>query len=146
MRCCPTATKHSRGGGLCLFHRDTIKVKLQKYISYGSFECQLVKLIISRSKSSDVINMAVIYRPPTTAENPAAVFYDEISGLFDKFSDIIDGDQFVCCGDFNCGGDDPTSVSSDLQAMFDARRLHQSSRMPFQTMTSLHGFCQRSRH
>ena len=59
------------------------------------------------------------------------MFYDEISGLFDKFDDVIDGDQFVCCGDFNCGGgDDPTSVSSDLQAVFDSHGLQQFVQSP----------------
>jgi hypothetical protein len=83
-----------------------------------------VKLALSPSNSSDVISLAVIYRSPTTkAASPIAAFYDELSGLFDKLADASDGDRLVCCGDFNCGGDDATSVSPDMHAVFNAQGL-----------------------
>ena len=126
-----TSTNHSRGGGLCLSHRDSIQVKQVRDISHSSFGCLLVKLVLSRSNSSDVISFAVAYRPPTTpAASSVAAFYDELSGLFDKLADAIDGDRLVCCGDFNCGGDDATSVSSDMHAVFDAHGLQQFVQSP----------------
>jgi hypothetical protein len=53
-----------------------------------------VKLALNRSNSSDIISLAVIYRlPTTTAASSVAAFYDELSGLFDKLAEAIDGDR-----------------------------------------------------
>jgi len=86
-----------------------------------------LRLTSSNSKSSDVINLAVVYRPPST---DLSDFYDDLSSLFDKFGDVIDRDQFICCGDFNCGGDGPTTTSPDLQSVFEAHGLQQLVKSP----------------
>jgi hypothetical protein len=84
-------------------------------------------LTSSNSKSSDVITLAVVYRPPST---DLTDFYDDLSSLFDKVGDVIDRDQFIRCGDFNCGGDGPTTTSPDLQAVFEAHGLQQLVKSP----------------
>jgi hypothetical protein len=57
-------------------------------------------------------------------------FHDDLSDLFDRFGAAIDADKFVCCGDFNCGGVDSTSISLDLQTLFDAHGLEQFVQSP----------------
>ena len=100
----PSATKNSRGGELCIIHRDTIQVKPNITVSYGTFECRIIKLCCSGtlSSSSNNVTMAVDYRPPSMSNIEA--FYDNLSDLLDQLGDVIDGDRFVCCGDFNCSG------------------------------------------
>ena len=110
-----------------MIHRDTIQVKSTIAVDYRSFECQLLRLTSSNSKSSDVINLVVVYRPPST---DLSEFYDDLSILFDKFGDVIDRDQFICCGDFNCGGDSPTTTSPDLQSVLEAHGLQQLVKSP----------------
>ena len=87
-----------------------------------------MKLTCSRSKSPDVINIAVIYRPP--AKTTIEKFCDDLSDLFDRLGEEIDSDRLVCCGDFNCGGDDSTSVCSELQTVFEAHGLQQLVQSP----------------
>ena len=72
--------------------------------------------------------MTVVYRPPSMSNIEA--FYDNLSDLLDQLGDVIDGDRFVCCGDFNCSGDDPKSVSTELQTVFDAHGLQQLVQSP----------------
>ena len=70
----PSRTKRSRGGGLCLIYRGSMKVKPQHATDYKSFECQLVKIACTENKTNDYITMAIIYRPPTTG--PDTTFLD----------------------------------------------------------------------
>src|SRR5208282_5347469 len=78
-------TVRTRGGGLCIIHRDSITMKshpLQRSLNYSSFECQLVTLHVGGpgSTAGDV-TIAVIYRPPTkkveTADQDAVVLADQ---------------------------------------------------------------------
>ena len=127
----PSRTNRSRGGGLCVIHRESIRVKPQRTAEYNSFECQLLKLVCTQNKTVDNITMATIYRPPTSAADGA--FYDELSCLFDGLGDVIDGDRFVCCGDFNCAGDDEASISPGLLTVLDAHGLQQLVQSPTRT-------------
>jgi len=110
----------SRGGGLCVIHRESVRVKPQRTAHYNSFECQLLKLVHADDKTDEYTTMAVIYRPLTTALN---VFYNELSSLLDGLGDIIDRNRFVCYGDFNCGSDNQQSVCSDLLTLLDMHGL-----------------------
>ena len=83
---------------------------------YQSFECQLLSLSIAGRKSADNFAVAVVYRPPSSS---VVEFYDDLSDMFDKFGDAVDADKFVACSDLNCRGDNPSSVSSELQAILD---------------------------
>ena len=108
-----------------------MKVKPQHATDCKSFECQLVKIACTENKTNDYDTMAIIYRPPTTG--PDATFFDELSDLLDAVCDVIDRDRFVCCGDFNCGGDDDTSVCPELLTVLDAHGLQQLIQSPTRT-------------
>ena len=124
----PTATLRSRGGGVCIIHRNTIAVKrhpLQQSLHYQSFECQLLSVKTSggSAASAETWSLAIIYRPPSSS---LTVFYDELSDLFTHVEADIDADRFIACGDFNC----PSSVvshdvNSDLLSLLDTHGLRQ---------------------
>ena len=122
----PSASRRTRGGGLCFIYRcDSLSVKshrLQPAVKYRSFECQLLVINAARDSSTTGYTLAIIYRPPSSS---VAEFYDDLSDMLDKLGDVIDTDRFVACGDFNCSGDSSTSVSADLQTLFDAHGLRQ---------------------
>jgi len=63
----PSHTTRSRGGGLCVIHRESIRVKPHRTVQYNSFECQLLKLVHVDDKTVEYTTMAIIYRPPATA-------------------------------------------------------------------------------
>ena len=102
-------------------------MKNQRFVQYGSFECQLLTMTAARSSSTTSFTIANIYRPPSSSE---AEFFDDLSGLFDRFGDVIDADRFVACGDFNCGGTDSSSSSTDLLTVLDSHGLHQYVQSP----------------
>jgi len=121
----------NRGGGLCFIHRDSIVVKKHplQHTLFQTFECQLLTVRVGKNNSSspDGVTVAVIYRPPPLVPSLAsdAAFYDELSDLFAKVGDVIDSDRFVACGDFNCRGDDSTSIRADLASLISAHGLRQ---------------------
>ena len=130
----PGATRRTRGGGICFIHRcDSLVVKrhrLQHVLKYTSFECQLLSINATRDDSTSGVTVAIIYRPPSSTAATIAEFHDELSEMFDTLSDAIDTDRFVACGDFNCGGDSPTSISTDLQTLFNTHGLQQFVQSP----------------
>ena len=135
----PSSTTRSRGGGLCFVHRDNIVVKnhpAQKSLKYTSFECQLLNICLGHGGMADGITIANVYRPPSSS---TSLFYDELSDMFDKIGDVITGDRFVACGDFNCGGDQPTSISTDLEGVFELHSLHQYVGVPTRHRSSASG-------
>jgi hypothetical protein len=85
---------------------------------------------------ADGITIANVYRPPSSS---TSLFYDELSDMFDKIGDVIAGDRFVACGDFNCGGDQPTSISADLEGVFELHSLHQYVGVPTRHRSSASG-------
>jgi hypothetical protein len=77
-----TATRRSRGGGLCFIHRDTINVKphpLQLIVRYISFKYQLLSMSIGTAKRGGTVVIVNIYRPPDTA----------MSSFLCDFSDLL---------------------------------------------------------
>ena len=120
-----SAILRSRGGGLCFISRTNIEVKrhpLQNSFNAKSFECQLLKIKLGHGGSSDGITLANIYRPPSHSLKD---FYYELSELLSKLGDVIDDDRLVGCGDFNCDGDDSTSIGLDLHNLLDIHTMHQ---------------------
>jgi len=85
--------------------------RLQHATEFKSFECQLLSVNATRDHSASGITVANIYRPPSSSTTD---FYNELSDMLDKLGDFIDTDRFVACGDFNCSGDSPSAVSTDL--------------------------------
>jgi hypothetical protein len=112
-----SATRHSRGGGLCLIYRCESDCTV---LNYGSLECLLLRSYCSQLKHSEVVDLVIVYRPPSSN---LATFYDDLSNLFDRMGDSIDRDQFICCGDFNCGGSGRTSITSEMPVLLNARGL-----------------------
>ena len=95
---------------------------MQKSLQYTSFECQLLTVCIGHAGATDGITIVIVYRLPSTS---ITLFYDELSDMFTKLGDVIDGDRFIACGDFNCGSDNSNSIRSDLESVFDLHCLHQ---------------------
>ena len=100
----PTATKTTRGGGLCVIYRDSLAVRIhprQRSVNhYKSFECLLVSVGVgggSHSKDCDAV--AIIYSQPSSST--LEQFYRESSDLLVKVGDAIDTVRFVAFGDFN---------------------------------------------
>jgi len=91
-----SATARTKGGGLCIIHRDSITIKshpLQRSLNYSSFECQLATLHVGGPVSTaDDVTFVVIYRPPpkplkqptkkpSSSSSSIASFIDELSDL-----------------------------------------------------------------
>ena len=85
---------------------------------------------------ADGITIANVYRPPSSS---TSLFYDELSDMFDQLGDVIVSDRFLACGDFNCGGDQPTSISTDLEGVFELHSLHQYVGVPTRHRSSTFG-------
>lgn len=132
-----SATVRTRGGGLCIIHRDSITVKshpLQQSLIYPSFECQLSTLHVGGSKlAADDVIIAVIYRPPSTS---VASFVDDLSDLLVKVGDFIAADRLIMCGDFNCPGVVSTSVCVELSSLLDVHELQQFVNSPTRRVSS----------
>jgi hypothetical protein len=126
----PSSTFRPRGGGLCFIHRNAVVVKqhpLQRTLQCMTFECQLLTLQVGGAKSSnDIIVVTVVYRPPALSSANMEAFIDELLGMVVQFRDVIEADQFVMCGDFNCPGDNSTSIHADLSSLLDTHGLQQS--------------------
>jgi endonuclease/exonuclease/phosphatase (EEP) superfamily protein YafD len=116
---------HPSGGGLALVHRNSVIVRPHPLAStlsaHPSFELQLDK-ITSTTPSLIVAN---IYRPPQTS---VVNFYDEIADLLIAITSHTN--RVLLVGDFNCPGDTPTSINSELSAVFESLGLHQQVREP----------------
>jgi hypothetical protein len=113
---------------LCFIHRGAIVVKqhpLQRTLQCTTFECQLLNLHVGGAKSSNDI-MVVVYRPPSLSSANMWAFIDELSDVLVQLGDVIEADQFVMCGDFNCPGDNSTSIHADLSSLLDTHGLQQS--------------------
>jgi len=87
--------------------------------------------VTSKNVSWPHFSWTTLYRPPTTG--PDATFFNELSDILDTVGDVIDCDRFMCCGDFNCGGDDDTSVCPELLMVLDAHGLQQLVQSPTRT-------------
>jgi len=82
----------------------------------------ILKLHAGTSWSTDGVTFAVVYRPPSSS---LPTFFDEFSDLLARVGEAIDADQFVACGDVNCGGADSTSIHSELSTLLVAHGLRQ---------------------
>ena len=121
----PSATLRSRGGGLCFICRTNIDINrhpLQNSFNAKSFECQLLKIKLGHGGSTDGVTLMNIYRPPSHSLKD---FCDELSDLLSRLSDVIDEDRLVVCGEFNCGGEDSSSIGLDLQNILDIHAMQQ---------------------
>ena len=112
-------------GGLCFICRTNIDINrhpLQNSFNAKSFECQLLKIKLGHGGSTDGVTLMNIYRPPSHSLKD---FCDELSDLLSRLGDVIDEDRLVVCGDFNCGGEDSSSIGLDLQNILDIHAMQQ---------------------
>jgi hypothetical protein len=112
-----------RGGGVGVVHKDTLSVKQQLITAErSSFEC--VELLIS--SGSDVIRLAVVYRPPAGGKSgqPTAVFLDEFHKYVDGLATT--SGRLLIVGDFNFHFEDVNDIDAqkfkDLLFGFDLQQ------------------------
>ena len=94
-----------RGGGIAVIYRESIQLSIVDVGKYDEFESLSVK--ITSSSSSHTI--VCIYRPPG---NVSGSFCDQFSDLLDRL--LIDGKQYIICGDLNCPGEDDALIDHRL--------------------------------
>ena len=110
------------GGGIAVVfrrHFDVKKVKLQ-FVA-DSFESLVVKLLAPRGR----INIAALYRSPTTSPRGVAVwhFCADLRGYLDELL-LLPGEPLLC-GDVNCPRKNVISVHTSLDDLLSSRRLVQ---------------------
>jgi Reverse transcriptase (RNA-dependent DNA polymerase)/Endonuclease-reverse transcriptase len=125
-----TATRRSRGGGLCFIHRDTLYVKphpIQRTVRYTSFEYQLLTMSNGAVNHGGTVAVVNIYRPPDASMSS---FLYELSDLLARLGNDIENDRVVICGDFNGAGATSTTIDADLQSLFDVNGMTQQVTSP----------------
>jgi hypothetical protein len=93
--------KKKSGGGLALFHKNSVKVTLlSEFPEFLSFECLDLSVVIKATK----VRLIVIYRPP---DKSRAQFIEEFSSLLE--STVSVSSKLLITGDFNLHIDAPTT-------------------------------------
>jgi Reverse transcriptase (RNA-dependent DNA polymerase)/Endonuclease/Exonuclease/phosphatase family len=112
-----------KGGGLAIIYKQTFSVDLFKLpgVSFKSFEMLSVRILADKRRC----NVFGVYRPPPAA---TSAFYDEFSDFCDRVM-MLPGDNLVL-GDFNCPGDDPSSVDKRLNELLTDRVFTQHVHEP----------------
>ena len=95
-----------RGGGIAVIYRESFQLSIVDVGKYDEFESLSVK--ITSSSSSHTI--VCIYRPPG---NVSGSFCEQFSDLLDRL--LIDGKQYIICGDLNCPGYEDALIDHHLQ-------------------------------
>ena len=87
----------TRGGGVGIVYKSSLKVEKQKVAGLSSFEA--TEVLISTAK--DIIRLAVIYRPPPGCKTsqPTTVFLEEFYNYIDQHATTTG--QLLVVGDFN---------------------------------------------
>ncbi|EFX74977.1 hypothetical protein DAPPUDRAFT_108367 [Daphnia pulex] len=92
-------TKKKSGGGLALFHKNSVKVTvLSEFPDFLSFECLDLSVAIKSTK----VRLIVIFRPP---DKSRAQFIEEFSSLLE--STVSVSSKLLITEDFNLHIDDP---------------------------------------
>lgn len=91
----------THGGGVAVIYRSSYKcapLLSFKAVSFESVTCEL-------RRGNDALKLAVIYRPPTTANTSEGSFWDEFADFVSAFT--LTGKNAVIIGDFNFHMDKP---------------------------------------
>jgi Endonuclease-reverse transcriptase len=116
---------HPSGGGLALIHRNSVVIRPHQLASalspHPSFELQLMKM----SSTTPSLTVATVYRPPQTS---LVNFYVELADLLTIIASQTD--RLLVIGDFNCPGDGPTTIATELSETFESLGLRQHVRQP----------------
>jgi hypothetical protein len=82
----------TKGGGIALLYRDSIRLSQRQNTTFSSFEY----MDVSFSVKSTTIRQVIIYRPPK--ENKA-VFIEQVSDLLEMIN--VSEEKLLITGDFN---------------------------------------------
>ena len=91
----------SRGGGIAVIYRQTLKLSTAFDFSTAEFEL----LAVNIATKSGSITVVCVYRPPGSV---TTALCNAMSDLFDQL--LLSKQRFVICGDFNVPGADSSSV------------------------------------
>lgn len=110
------------GGGVAIIHHRNLRVStVQLTSAVDSLESLVVKLITRRGR----VNVAALYRPPTSSSYGISV-----SSFCIGFADYLDEllslpGELLLCGDLNCPGVDAVSIDPLLEDVLFSRQLVQ---------------------
>ena len=96
----------TRGGGIAVICRNTLKVTSSSDFSSAEFESLAVR-VVTRSTAITIVG---VYRPPGSV---TTAFCDAVSDLFDQL--LMSNKTFVMCGDFNVPGADGSSIDPQME-------------------------------
>ena len=123
---CPTGydfihiPRESRGGGVGLLFKESLDIKCKN--SEWNFSFQSFEFLDVCFKSSKMIRMIIIYRPPSSV--PLSTFYREFSLLLEDLATA--SGELLIVGDFNLHVDSSRDVNAlhfcDLIASFDLKQ------------------------
>ena len=123
---CPTGydfihiPRELRGGGVGLLFKESLDVKCKNSEWNTSF--QSFEFLDARFKSSKMIRMIIIYRPPSSV--PLSTFYREFSLLLEEMATA--SGELLVVGDFNLHVDSSCDVNAehfgDLLASLDLKQ------------------------
>ena len=108
----------TRGGGLAVLFRDTIKVtnKTANYAIPAS--CEL--LVVNVYDGSNAVTLVNIYRPPSSS---LTLFLKELTDLIQEL--LLSGDRWIIGGDLNCPGETSETFDQGLGDILDMFNLKQ---------------------
>ena len=119
-------TTGSRGGGLALIYRSTLKVAKITLPDYTSFESLCVRLTTTSQTKPLSFILLTIYRPPSSSK---ATFVSEFATLLEDLA--TSPSELIITGDFNIHVDIPNcSSSSPFLSLLDAFSLNQHITFP----------------
>ena len=113
-------SRNSRGGGVGVFHKESIDAIPEDKTEYTSFECLSVLL---KSKTGRTTKLIVIYRPPPSQRNKLTT-----STFFQEFEELLSAETLfpgplIIVGDFNihidCKSDPVPRRFVELMEVFD---------------------------
>ncbi|XP_046647795.1 uncharacterized protein LOC124337825 [Daphnia pulicaria] len=109
----------TKGGGIALLYRDSIRLTQRQNTTFSSFEY----MDVSFSVKSTTIRQVIIYRPPKESK---AVFIEQFSELLEMI--IVSEEKLLITGDFNInmlGGESQDVYSRGLSDLFESFGLVQ---------------------
>jgi len=120
---CSAPGRIGRNSGLALIYRDNLSVRTHPLqtsssISTSTFHFQPLRLTCSNA-SFTIVN---IYRWPDSNINE---FYYDFTNLLSALTTSTGNERLIMCGDFNCRGDSPSTIRSDLIDILDSFSLKQ---------------------
>ena len=118
----------SRGGGVAVICRESLKMSTAFDLSSADFE----SLAVNITTKSSTITVVCVYRPPGSVTTATC---DALSDLFDQL--LLHSRRFVVCGDFNVPGADGSSLDPQVESLLSRYNLVQHVHQPTHTAGNL---------